>query len=247
MSDATLPLFPAADRREPMRLQRPSRGPGWRLLPSTCVLCGGDGPPGLDLCAGCLQDLPSRRLACRRCARPLPRVGTCGPCQRRPPVFDAAVAGFDYAHPVDWLVQRFKFGGRLECGRVLAECLAREWVARDVPRPDAIVPVPLHWRRLQSRGFDQAVEVGRWLSRRLEVELATRLLVRRRSTGQQTALDARQRRRNLRGAFRVRETPPRDVALVDDVLTTGSTAAECARVLKRAGCRRVRVWVAARA
>ncbi len=148
---------------------------------------------------------------------------------------------------MDWLVQRFKFGGRLECGRVLAECLARELAERGAGRPDALVPVPLHRRRLASRGFDQAMEIARLLSRRLEIPLADRVLARCRATGPQSALDARQRRRNLRGAFRASGHAPEHVALVDDVLTTASTAAECARILKRAGCRRVSVWVLARA
>lgn len=181
------------------------------------------------------------------CARPLPGPGVCGPCQRRPPPFDEALAACGYARPADWLVHRFKFGGRLECGRVLAECLARELAARGACEPDAVAPVPLHWRRLQARGFDQAMEVARHLARRLRVPLRARLLSRQRATPQQSTLDARQRRRNLRDAFRVREEAPGHVALVDDVLTTGSTLAECARILKRAGCERVSVWVVARA
>lgn len=219
----------------------------WGVLPPTCVLCGGDGEPGLDLCAGCRDELPWRRHACTRCARPLAGPGICGSCQRRPPVFDSARAAFDYAPHVDWLVHRFKFGGRLECGRVLSECLARALAGRDVAMPEALVPVPLHRARLRRRGFDQAVEVARLLGRRLGIPLMPKVLVRGRATEQQSALDAVQRRRNLRGAFRVKAPAPRHVALVDDVLTTGSTVSECARVLKRSGCRRLDIWVLARA
>lgn len=226
---------------------QPMGGWLWRLLPPVCVLCGDPGRPGLDLCQGCLGDLPVHRAACRLCARRLPRPGVCGPCQRRPPPFDEAVAGFDYAPPVDWLVHRFKFSGRLECGRVLSECLAGELAARGVGRPDALLPVPLHRRRLRSRGFDQAVEIGRLLARRFDIPLASGTLKRRRATRQQSTLDARQRRKNLKGAFHAGDQVPEHVVLVDDVLTTGSTVAECARVLKRKGCRHVSVWVLARA
>lgn len=229
-----------------LAVARAVRGPAW-LLPPTCVLCGDPGMPGLDLCAGCLGDLPAATPACVHCARRLPRAGVCGPCQRRSPPFDAALAGFGYQSPVDWLVHRFKFGGRLDCGRVLSECLARELVARGARRPDALVPVPLHRRRLAGRGFDQALEIARLLSRRLDVPLAGGALARLRPTAQQSTLAAGQRRSNLSGAFRAASGIPGDVALVDDVLTTGSTATECARVLKRAGCRRVTVWVLARA
>lgn len=230
-----------------LAIRRPARGLLWRLLPPTCLLCGDRGQPGLDLCAGCHGDLPVPDAACERCGRRLPRNAVCGACQRRPPPFDAVLSGFEYAMPVDWLVHRFKFGGRLECGRVLSECLARELVARGAGRPDALVPVPLHRRRLRERGFDQAMEIARLLSVRLDVPLDDHRLVRSRATEQQSTLDARQRRRNLRGAFRVAGKNRKNVAVVDDVLTTGSTAAECARVLKRAGCRRVSVWVLARA
>lgn len=237
------------DTQRPARVAARRRPVGglWRWLPPVCVLCLGPGEPGLDLCAICAAHLPVRRAACRRCARALPAPGICGPCQRKPPVFMEAQAAFDYARPVDWLVHRFKFGGRLECGRVLGECLAWELALRGAARPDALVPVPLHAGRLRSRGFDQALELGRHLARRLELHLRPRLLARCRATSQQSTLDARARRRNLRGAIRVRAPVPAHVALVDDVMTTGSTAVECARVLKRAGCRRVSIWVVARA
>lgn len=230
-----------------LEIRRPARGLLWQLLPPACLLCGDRGQPGLDLCAGCHGDLPIPGAACERCARRLPRTGICGACQRRPPPFDAAIAGFEYATPVDWLVHRFKFGGRLECGRVLSECLARELVFRGAGRPDALMPVPLHRRRLRQRGFDQAMEIARLLSVRLDVPLDNNRLARCRATEPQSTLDARQRRGNLRGAFRAAGKGRGHVALVDDVLTSGSTAAECARVLKRAGCRRVSVWVLARA
>lgn len=249
METVTVPRISSLqeDRTPRLAIRRPARGLLWRLLPPTCLLCGDRGRPGLDLCAGCHADLPVPDAACERCARRLPRTGICGACQRSPPPFDAAQAGFEYAPPVDWLVHRFKFGGRLECGRVLSECLARELVYRGAGYPDALVPVPLHRRRLRQRGFDQAMEIARLLSARLGVPLADNRLARCRATEPQSTLEARQRRGNLRGAFRVSGMVPENVALVDDVLTTGSTAAECARVLKRAGCRRVSVWVLARA
>jgi len=178
---------------------------------------------------------------------PLPLGGVCGRCQRRPPRFDAALAALAYRAPVDWLVQRFKFDGRLACGVVMGELLADAVSASDRPLPDALIPVPLHAARLRERGFDQARELARVLGRRLTVPVAGNCLSRIRATAAQTGLDAAGRRRNLRGAFRVQGTPPARVALVDDVLTTGSTMGECARALKRAGCGRVEVWVAARA
>lgn len=219
----------------------------WRLYPPTCVLCGGSGLPGRDLCAVCRDDLPYNEPACETCARPIALAGVCGACQRRPPPFDAALAALRYAPPVDWLVRRFKFDGRLSCGVALAELMAGAIMEAGLELPGAIVPVPLHRARLRSRGFDQARELARVLSGRLETPARDDLLRRIRPTAEQSGLDAAKRHGNVRRAFQLAKHPPAHVALVDDVMTTTSTAAECARELKRAGCERVQVWVAARA
>jgi len=112
-----------------------------------------------------------------------------------------------------------------------------------------IVPVPLHRSRLRQRGYNQALELARPLAARLGVPLAHDVLVRSRDTSAQTELDRAARRRNVRGAFHLREAIvlPDHVALFDDVMTTGATLAECARLLKRAGVRRVDAWALARA
>lgn len=219
----------------------------WWLYPPTCVLCGASGGARRDLCAVCRADLPLDAPACETCARPIAMAGVCGQCQRRPPPFDAALAALRYQSPVDWLVRRFKFDGRLSCGVVLGELLADTVAASDLDPPDALVPVPLHASRLQRRGFDQARELSRVLAWRLGIPIRDGLLQRVRATPAQSELDAGARRGNVRRAFHAFGRPPGAVALVDDVMTTGSTAAECARELKRAGCAWVSVWAAARA
>jgi ComF family protein len=113
--------------------------------------------------------------------------------------------------------------------------------------PDAIVPVPLSRARFAERGFNQAGEIARHAARHLGLPLRARLLRRTRDAPAQSGLGAVERRSNLQGAFAVSGSPPPRIALVDDVLTTGSTAAEAARVLKAAGAARVEIWVAARA
>ena len=118
-----------------------------------------------------------------------------------------------------------------------------------VELPDLLLSVPLHRRRLRQRGYNQALELARPLAQALHVPLRHDRLQRRRHTGAQTELDAVSRRRNVRGAFAVREgvALPAHVAILDDVMTTGATLAECARVLRRAGVARVDVWALARA
>jgi ComF family protein len=220
---------------------------GW-LLPWRCLLCGAPGADGLDLCAACAAELPRNRSCCARCALPLPApAALCGRCQRRAPPWDAAWVPFRYAWPLDRLETRFKFGRDLAAGRTLARLWQRE--APPAPLPQLIVPVPLHPRRLRTRGHNQALELARPLAAALGVPLHRDALRRVRATEAQTELAAAARRRNVRGAFALREgvTLPAHVALLDDVLTTGATLAECARVLRRAGVRRVDAWVLARA
>jgi ComF family protein len=223
------------------------------LMPPCCVLCGGAGErPALDLCAACIADLPCNRAACPHCAAPMPAGvppgTTCGACLRRPPGFDAAFAPFRYAWPLDHLVRELKYQGRVAHGRVLGTLLARSLAAQALPLPSLIVPVPLHSTRHRDRGFNQSWEVARHVAAQLGVALDECSCQRVRATEDQTVLSARDRRRNVRRAFaltrRLRST---HVAILDDVLTTGSTANELARVLKRGGVNRVSVWAVARA
>ncbi|KRF02176.1 competence protein ComF [Frateuria sp. Soil773] len=218
------------------------------LLPLRCLLCQAPGADGTDLCAACAAELPRNPRCCARCALPLPApAALCGQCQRRPPPWDAAWAPFRYGWPLDRLEARYKFGRDLAAGRALAEAWRRE--PRPLALPSLIVPVPLHPRRLRERGFNQALELGRPLARSLAVPLRHDLLRRRRATAAQTELDAAGRRRNVRGAFEADADVrwPAHVAILDDVMTTGATLSECARVLKGAGVARVDAWALARA
>lgn len=215
------------------------------VLPWRCLLCGEAGGEGRDLCAACFQALPWNAHCCERCAIPLPVSGICGACLQRPLPLASIQAAFVYAFPLDRLVPRFKFHRDLAAGHVLAGLMAER--LRDAPRPDALVPVPLHAQRLRQRGYDQALELARFLSRELGIPLQASLLQRQRDTSAQSLLHADARRRNLRGAFAMAARPvPAHVVLVDDVMTTGATLGEAAHVLRRAGVQRVDAWVCAR-
>lgn len=172
----------------------------------------------------------------------------CGHCLRRPPPLQAAHAAFVYAFPVDRLLRRFKFHQDLAAGRLLSAAMATAFAP--LPRPQAIVPVPLHLYRLRSRGYDQALELARPIALHLGVPLCDRLLQRARHTAPQSQLDAAARRGNLRGAFAVRDQGhaalPGHVVLVDDVMTTGATLQAAAHALYAAGVARVDAWICAR-
>lgn len=235
------------------------------LWPGTCLLCqapAGDGP---DLCGPCFDALPWLEAACPGCALPLPARTTarldggqsggdggaagdlrCGACLSARSPLATVRAACVYAAPLDRLLPRFKFHDDLAAGALLAQLMAQAFAA--APRPDALVPLPLHRARLRRRGYDQALELARPLARALDLPLAADALVRTRATAPQSRLDADARRRNVRDAFAVcpGATLPPHVALVDDVMTTGATLHAAARALHRAGVARVDAWVCAR-
>lgn len=221
------------------------------LLAPACVLCGIEAS-GARLCPDCLTLLEHSGLACARCAEPLPAATPlCGKCLKRPPAFDAAWAGFIYRAPFDHLVQRLKFNDALAVGRALAPiwcaALHERLRAPGVVGPQALIPVPLHRSRLRQRGYNQALELARDLGDALDIPVLPQALLRTRPTAPMPGLDLITRRRNIRGAFGLGgDALPRHVALIDDVMTSGSTLNEAAKTLKRAGVERVEVWVLAR-
>ena len=218
------------------------------VLPWHCLLCGAAGDHDIDLCADCAAELPRNRSCCARCALPLATAAAmCGECQRRAPPWDAAWAPFRYGWPLDRLESRYKFGNDLAAGRVLSTLWRRESCPIDLPK--LLLTVPLHRSRLRQRGYNQALELARPLASELGLSLRHDVLQRLRRTDAQTELDAVGRRRNVRGAFALHAGVelPAHVAILDDVMTTGATLAECARVLKRVGVQRVDVWALARA
>ena len=177
-------------------------------------------------------------------------VADCGRCLKKPPPVDRVHAAFRYGFPVDSLLPRFKFHHDLAAGRELAEAMQltlAEWMADGSFCPDALIAVPLHRSRLRQRGYNQALELARPLAKEFAIPLLPDGLRRIRNIAPQSGLGALARRRNPRGAFAVgADTLPAHVALIDDVMTTGATVYECARVLRRAGVVRVDVWIAAR-
>jgi ComF family protein len=222
---------------------------GWHwLLGGECRLCGAAVAPGSAFCRGCTAELPWLGAACRRCAAPLAGADgqECGHCQQSPPAFTAATALFAYAPPVDRLIQDLKYHGRLDLARVLGDLLAER--LRDAPRPELLLPVPLHPGRLRGRGYNQSLELARPLARRLGSALDLDGIARVRATAPQAELEKSARRANLRGAFAARrDYTGLSVTMVDDVMTSGHTADALARCLLKAGAREVDILVIARA
>ncbi|VAW90473.1 Competence protein F homolog, phosphoribosyltransferase domain; protein YhgH required for utilization of DNA as sole source of carbon and energy [hydrothermal vent metagenome] len=217
------------------------------LLPPICVTCGQEAEGALDLCQGCLSAMPYLGQACRQCALPLAESGVCGSCLKVPPPFEQAFSLFRYTHPVDHLIQQLKFNRRLVNARLLGALMAESLQQQEQRLPDLIVPVPLHRRRLQTRGYNQAVELARPVSKLLGVPLEFSCCHRTRETAVQSDLPAKQRRSNIKGAFEVGGVlSGKHVAVIDDVMTTGNTVTELAQVMRDSGVQKVDIWVCAR-
>lgn len=194
------------------------------LFPPVCRLCGNPGLPDWDLCMHCHRDLPGR---------PAPKLFGEG----------LVLAGFDYSNPIDGMIRHFKFNAQLDAGHLLARLSEP---AFEDSHPTALLPIPLHRRRLRQRGFNQSLELARYWGRRRALPVLPGALLRHRETAVQSSLSAAEREANVRGAFQVAMTLPPHVALVDDVFTTGATCRAAQEALLAAGVRRVDVWCLAR-
>jgi ComF family protein len=206
-----------------------------------CALCGAECGPE-PLCGACTASLPALPEHCPRCALPSPRGSLCGECLTSPPHFDRTRALWLYEFPCDRLVQALKYRASLALGPFFGAKLA----SLPLLAVDLVVPMPLHPDRLAQRGFNQAVEIARTLARRARIAPGGARRIK--DTAAQTELPYEERARNVRGAFACDlDLTGKNVAVVDDVMTTGATLNELARVLKRAGAAHIENLVLARA
>ena len=228
------------------------------IFPCTCTLCKNVVEEAIlgvvcRSCWGKIDSIPDP--FCSVCGYPFSSrnvdPGTlCGSCRRKLFAFDVARSQSPFTDPLKEIIHQFKYCGHLSLARPLARYL--EGVYRRFPdhfRSDVIIPVPLHRARERERGFNQAAELAKHLSQRVDIPFKVGWLLRTRPTDVQAGLSRRQRRINMKGAFQVSpraRLAKQDVLLVDDVFTTGTTLNECAKILKEHGCPRVNVLTVAR-
>lgn len=221
----------AAHSCQPRFRQCVDRGRRWlvrALWPTNCILCGGAGDEDLDLCRDCAGDLPRNEPPCA-------------------PPFSSSFVPFRYAYPLDHLVRGLKYRNELACGRVLGQLFVNCLVERRAPLPEAIIPVPLAPGRYRQRGYNQATELALPIRRATGIALRSDIVIRQRETAEQAGLDRKARQRNVTGAFAaVAPLHARHVAILDDVVTTGSTVRELALVLQQSGAERIEIWAIAR-
>jgi len=233
-------------------------------LPCSCVICDTPLFDRVSLCGHCKKRLPDLLKPCFRCATPidssLQESNLCGQCVINPPLFDSCNAVFTYDLPISRLISQFKYQANFSYGKVLTTLLIEKFIAHYSARirtsdtlvfPDKLIPVPLHPRRLRQRGFNQAGEIARLLSRETGIPVQNNWVVRTKQTSAQSQLNASKRANNLKHAFELRDaaikTQVQHIAIVDDVVTTMATVSSVTRMLKSAGVDRVDIWSIARA
>ena len=223
------------------------------LIPKRCFFC--HQPSGrMNCCVGCRDDLPWIRSACQKCGAPVPPDypdRTCGVCRLLLRSISRILSALVYEYPVDRLVALAKFQARTDAARLLGDLLAVHLRAQQsaglLDPPDLLIPVPLHRLRLARRGFNQALEIALPVAADLGLPLKTDICRRIQHTREQTTLSGAARHRNTRDAFRAtRNLSGCHIAIIDDVVTTGSTVGAIARVLHAAGASKIQVWSVAR-
>ena len=177
------------------------------------------------------------------------KQSTCGACLKETPIFNSTIAAFHYEPPISDFIQNLKYQSNFTANELLANALVNKLriYYRDETLPQQIIPVPLHRLRVLKRGFNQANEIAKHLSIAFNIPINNQAISRAVSTPPQADLSAAQRKSNLRRAFQVNRKPPAHCAIVDDVVTTGSTANAVAKALIKAGANKVDVWCLARA
>ncbi len=225
------------------------------LFPARCLLCNEQLRPGTDIlfcpsCGGRLTIIQPPLCSC--CGRLLPDSAAghlCGACLRQRPFFSKARALFIYDRFSAPLIHDFKYRGRTTGQRTFSALLRRSPIRQELNIPELIIPVPLHHKRLRQRGFNQALTLARSFFPQDKQITRSDLLVRRRWTTPQASLNGRERRKNLRNAFTAADSAPlkdKNILLIDDVFTTGSTLNECAAVLLNNGARDIQALTLAR-
>ncbi|EDP45825.1 ComF family protein [Rickettsiella grylli] len=223
------------------------------LFSHHCIICSEKTHRKIDLCKACEKDLPWLKRVCYSCANPLPYLTTqsiCGACLKNPLPFYKLCIFFSYTDIIKRFIIGLKFQQRLDYAKILGTLLAKKINARyqGEPLPDRIIPVPLHKKRLYERGFNQAIELAKPISKKLNIPIEYRRCKRVHNTVAQSKLSASQRVINMKNAFIAHpDLAHHHIALLDDVMTTGRTLIETSRALYDVGVKRIDVWCCSRA
>ncbi|MCD6055403.1 MAG: hypothetical protein K0R12_365 [Gammaproteobacteria bacterium] len=224
-----------------------------RLCPQQCAVCGLKTQSPDRLCNRCLEVLPYLKSACYQCANPLPELRDsilCGKCLKDPPLFSQTIACLFYEIPVTEWIYQLKFQHHLLYAAILSDLLLKKLKQLYIDKntlPECIIPIPLHAKRTRERGYNQAVELAKPIAKAFKLPLIKHSIKRQRSTKPQMELAQKERIINVKNAFVCpKPLPYRHVAILDDVMTTGSTANAFAKILRENGVEKITVWCGAR-
>ncbi len=221
----------------------------YALLKQNCLLCASPQANQTGLCGACLADLPWHPpSSCPQCG--LASDGNvCGSCIGSPPDFDATSAVFLYSFPIDAMMQRYKYGNMLSLSQTFGQLLSEKIRPASLNNGliDLVIPMPMHPARIKERGFNQALEIAKILTRNHAEKLDFKSVIRQKLTPPQASLPLKERVKNIKGAFKVNgDFSGKRIAIVDDVMTTGASLNELAKTLKKTGASHVECWVVAR-
>ncbi|MCB1984861.1 MAG: ComF family protein [Burkholderiales bacterium] len=219
------------------------------LFYKNCILC--NALSNQYFCTACHKSIP--RLSANQCITcskiiTINQNNKCGACLSTPPAYAATIAALSYSFPVDALIHALKYGMQLAIAPVLAQLFIDKLNSLELSEfPDLVIPMPLHPKRLQERGFNQALEIGHHLTRQLNIVLSSNSCRRIKNTPPQTDLPWKMREKNIQKAFSCNiDLSEKHVAVLDDVMTTGATLNELAKQLRKQGAKKITNWVIAR-
>jgi ComF family protein len=216
------------------------------LLRQSCILCASYRGGSVGICQACLKDMPwHTQPHCPQCAM-LSNGLLCGSCLNTPPHFDTTHALFTYDYPLNKLLQHYKYRESLHLASTFAALWLEKYACSNSTM-DLIIPMPMHATRLKQRGFNQALEIARVISKKNNIALDYKACQRTKLTPPQASLPLKDRIKNIRGVFNCEKSlHGLNIALIDDVMTSGASLNELAKTLKKAGAARVECWVIAR-
>lgn len=212
-----------------------------------CLFCQQKLSCGNWFCCDCSLSLPRIEHPCRICATPGSYDGICGNCLNNPPYYDCALVPFEFKTPVNKLIHQFKYSHQFHAYKPLIQDLLELISISNQSLPDLIIPIPLHPRRLITRGFNQSSLIAKTLSKQLNIPYSNRLLIRHKYSKPQVQLSARQREKAVKNVFQLKQKiNVHHIVLVDDVITTSHTVNQAAKILTKSGIEKVSVWALAR-
>ena len=218
-----------------------------QTLQPVCLHCRISPEFNHGLCEQCLQLISFNTTCCEICARPLTQNLICGQCQKNPPFFDRALTPLLYVDPVDRFLCGLKYREQFAFARFAAGMMTDHALNTRQKAPDMICPVPMTSKALRKRGFNQSAFIGQLIAWQLGIPMSGKWIFKTRDTPHQSDLKAKQRQNNLKGAFECkRQVGGKHIVIVDDVFTTGATANELSKTLKKYGASRVDIWTCAR-